>query len=210
MGEWDSARDAFAGWLRLAKPIPATLGGETVLLLDLGPSGALLVGGAAFAQGSEHVLAFRDGVGDVRVRCLVTGVADHVVTDARDLLVRFQESGVGLAEFVVRYQQQIHRAGLANADGDFARNRIDGDALLSDLGSAARSNEPFLRCRLIGERWTCAITAVRDQPLDGFTISAAEAEDQVRLLQMAYEETDDDGRRALREFAAVSLPSQDL
>ena len=207
MREWNgAARGSFAAWLRLAKPIPATFGGHRVLILDLGPSGALLTGECDVQQGSEHELAFVDGRGNVRVRGLVTGVADHGESAERDLLVRFESPGVGLADFIAHYEAQIHRAELANAEGDLAQNVIDGDRMLSDLGAAARSNEPFLRCTLHAGRWTREITATRTQPPDGFTISAAETEDQVTLLQLAYEESDADGRRALREFAAESLP----
>lgn len=199
-------RDAFAAWLRLAKPIPATFGEERVLVLDLGPSGALLSGHCSYEQGAEHELAFLDGRGNVRVRGVVTGTADHGRSADRDLLVRFQENGTGLAEFIARYEEQIRRAEQANAEGDLEHNVIDGDRTLADLGSAARSNEPFLRCRLQAGRWTRDTTTSREQPPDGFTISAAESEDQVTLLQLAYEESDEDGRHALREFAAVSLP----
>ena len=197
---------SFVAWLRLAKPIPATFGEERVLILDLGTSGALLSGRCTYGQGAEHELAFPDGRGNVRVRGLVTGTADHGLSADRDLLVRFQDSGIGLYEFIDRYQEQIRRAEVANAEGNVEQNVIDGDRMLSDLGSAARSNEPFLCCRLDAGRWTREITANRKQPPDGFTISAGETEDQVTLLQLAYEESDEDGRRALREFAAVSLP----
>lgn len=199
-------RESFAAWLRLVKPISATFGEHRVLVLDLGPSGALLSGTCPYEQGAEQELAFLDDHGNVRVRGQVTGVADHGLSSDRDLLVRFREQGTGLGDFIARYEEQIHRAEQANAEGDLARNVIDGDRMLSDLGAAARSNEPFLRCRLQAGRWTREITAGREQPPDGFTISAAETEDQVTLLQLAYEESDDDGRHALREFAAVSLP----
>jgi hypothetical protein len=199
-------RGSFAAWLRLAKPIPATFGDQRVLVLDLGPSGALLSGQCDYGQGSEHELAFLDGRGNVKVRGLVTGVAEHGVSPHRDLLVRFQERGDGLSEFIGRYEAQIRRAEVANAEGDIAQNVIDGDRMLSDLGSAARTNEPFLRCRLNTGVWTREITASGDQPPDGFTISAGETEEQITLLQLAYEESDNHGRNALREFAAVSLP----
>jgi hypothetical protein len=199
-------RESFAAWLRLAKPIPATFGEERVVVLDLGPSGALLMGQCDVEQGAERELAFLDGRGNVRVPALVTAVADHGLSPDRDLLVRFQEPGAGLPEFIARYESQIRRAEQANAEGDLEHNVIDGDRMLSDLGSAARSNEPFLRCQLNAGRWTRESTTRRDQPPDGFTISAAETEDQVTLLQLAYEESDEDGRHALREFAAVSLP----
>ena len=202
-----TARGSFATWLRLAKPIPATFGEQRVLVLDLGPSGALLSGQCDYEQGDEQELAFLDGRGNVKVRGLVTGVADHGVSPHRDLLVRFHDQGDGLAEFIARYEDQIHRAELANAEGNIEQNVIDGDRMLSDLGAAARANEPFLRCRLHAGRWMREITSSREQPPDGFTISAAETEDQVTLLQLAYEESDEEERNALREFAAVSLPS---
>ena len=199
---------SFATWLRLAKPIPATFGEQRVLVLDLGLSGALLSGQCDSEQGEEHELAFLDGRGNVQVRGLVTGVADHGLSPHRDLLVRFHEPGIGLADFIARYEEQIRRAEVANAEGQIEQNVIDGDRMLSDLGLAARSNEPFLQCRLNAGLWRREITATPRQPPDGFTISAAETDDQVTLLQLAYEEADEDGRRALREFAAVSLPAE--
>lgn len=199
-------RASYSAWLRLAKPIPATYGDQRVLVLDLGPWGALLSGQCDYLQGAEHDLVFLDRRGDVSVRGTVTGVADHDLSGHRDLLIRFTEPGVGLSDYIERYREQIRRAELANAEGDMERNVIDGDRMLSDLGSAARSNEPFVRCRLNGGVWTREITADREQPPDGFTISAAEPEDQIALLQVAYEEADDADRNAIREFAAVTLP----
>ncbi|HEY6195791.1 MAG TPA: hypothetical protein VI504_12180 [Candidatus Eisenbacteria bacterium] len=193
--------------MQLAKPIPATFGEQRVVVLDIGASGALLSGQCDYEQGTEHELSFVDGGGNVKVRGLVTAIADHGLSAHRDLLVRFHEPGTGLSEFIARYREQIHRARVANAEGEIENNVIDGDRMLSDLGAAARSNEPFLRCRLNAGLWTREITASREQPPDGFTISAAETDDQVTLLRLAYEESDDDGRNALREFAAASLPT---
>lgn len=192
-------------WLRLAKPIAAKLGGDAVLVLDLGPAGALLSGRASWTPGTEHDLAFAHAGRRVLVRCFITGVAEHPLPPDKDLLVRFREQTHDLTDFIANYEAQIHRAEEANAEGDLARNIIDGDRLLSDLGAAARTNENYLQCRLENGRWTRQRTALREQPREGFTVSAAETEDQIGLLQLAYEESDADGRRLLREFAAESL-----
>jgi hypothetical protein len=198
-------RESFAAWLRLAKPIAAKLGGEAVLVLDLGLSGALLSGRCGHAAGTEHELAFAEHGLRVKVRGLITGVAAHLLTPDIDLLVRFVERSDGVAEFVAGYEEQIRRAEVANAEGDGASNVIDGDRTLADLGSAARSRERFLRCQLTAGRWSREMTASRDQPGEGFTIAASETEEQIALLQLAYEESDADERRLLREFAAESL-----
>ncbi|MEA2465571.1 MAG: hypothetical protein QOJ98_3318, partial [Acidobacteriota bacterium] len=88
--ELDSiGRASFAEWLRLAKPIPAKLGEQAVLALDLGPAGALLSGRCGYPSGTEHDFAFAEGGIRVRVRCLITGVADHMLGPDTDLLVRF-------------------------------------------------------------------------------------------------------------------------
>jgi hypothetical protein len=205
--EFQGTRGSIGGWLRLAKPIPARFGEQHVLVLDLGASGALVSGRCDYEQGAQHDLTFVDGLGGVRVRGVVTAVANHGELPDRDLLVRFQEPGASLSAFIASYEDQIHRAEVANAEGDIDHNVIDGDRMLSDLGAAARSIEMFLRCRLGTQGWTREITTSREQPPDGFTVSAAETEDQLTLLQYAYEESDADERRALREFAAVSLPA---
>lgn len=199
-------KESLISWLRLAKPIPATFGDQRLMVLDLGAAGALLSGQCDFEQGTMAELSFLDGRGNVSVLGLVTGVADHGTSPHRDLLVRFQDAGTGLSEFISRYEDQIRRAEIANANGDIDHNVIDGDRMLSDLGLAARANEPFVRCQLNAGVWTRTVTESREQPLDGFTISAAETDDQVKLLQLAYEEADENSRHALREFAAVSLP----
>lgn len=198
-------RESFAGWLRLAKPIAARLGGEAVLVLDLGPYGALLSGRGSYAAGSEHEFAFADAGIRIKLRCRITGIAEHELAPDTDLLVRFLEQSEALTDFIARYEEQVHRAEAANAEGDAARNVIDGDRILSDLGSAARSRETFLRCQLTPSGWTREETASRDQPGNGFTIAAAEMEDHIQLLQLAYEESDEPQRRLLREFAAASL-----
>lgn len=206
--ELDSiSRASFAGWLRLAKPFPAKLGEHAVLALDLGPSGALLSGRCSYAPDTEHDFAFAEGGIRVKVRCRITGVADHLLGPDTDLLVRFLEHSDALADFVARYEEQIRRAETANSDGDAARNVIDGDRTLADLGSAARSKETFLRCRLQAGAWTREVTAIAEQPSDGFTIASSETEDQIQLLRLAYEESDARERHLLREFAAASLSS---
>ena len=200
-------RESFASWLRLAKPIPARLGDEAVLMLDLGPAGALLSGRCSYDAGTEHELVFAEGGIRVKVQCLITGVAEHLLPPDVDLLVRFLSESDALSEFIRLYEEQIHRAEEANAEGDVAHNVIDGDRTLSDLGSAAQSKEMFLRCQFSAGRWRREVTATRDQPPDGFTIAASETEDQVQLLQLAYEESDARERQLLREFAAASLSS---
>ena len=198
-------RESFAVWLRLAKPIAAKLGDEAVLILDLGRSGALLSGRCSHAQGTTRELAFAHAGTRVKVQCLITGVADHALTPETDLLVRFLEHSDALSEFIAAYEEQIRRAEAANAEGDFALNVIEGDRTLADLGAAARSTETFLRCHFERGRWRREVTGSREQPLDGFTVAASETEDQVTLLQLAYEESDERERRLLREFAAESL-----
>ena len=108
-----TGRGSFVAWLRLAKPILATFDEHRVLVLDLGPSGALLSGQCHYEQGAEHELAFLDGRGNVKVRGLVTGVADHGLSSHRDLLVRFHERGVGLSEFIARYEEFERRPSLS-------------------------------------------------------------------------------------------------
>jgi hypothetical protein len=48
-------------------------------------------------------------------------------------------------------------------------------------------------------------TLSREQPSDGFTLAGHEAEEQIWLLEQAYEESDEEDRNLLRKFAAASL-----
>ena len=101
---------------------------------------------------------------------------------------------------------EIRQAEEANASGRSDSNVIDGDRTLSDLGSAAREGEGgFISCRFVGNRWRRQWTLRKEQPPDGFTLAGHEPEDQIRLLEQAYEESSEEDRNLLRKFAAASI-----
>ena len=54
-------------------------------------------------------------------------------------------------------------------------------------------------------KWTSRESRSSLQPYDGFTVAAFESEQQTRMLRLAYEETDREGRELIRRFAAASL-----
>lgn len=66
-------------------------------------------------------------------------------------------------------------------------------------------NDELLRCELRGGAWTKTPTREKHQPIEGFTISAAETPAKVSMLCRAYENGDAEGRKLIRTFAALSI-----
>lgn len=66
-------------------------------------------------------------------------------------------------------------------------------------------NRGYVCCRLEKNRWSKKWTMRPDQPRDGFTVSVHEPVDQVEQLCDTYLRSDADGRRLIRQMAAMSL-----
>lgn len=197
-------------WLRLARKIAGRMSDVPVAVRDLGADGAFLTAARAFVPGSEEHLTFVAGAHEVSIGCIVMGVAEFWsparTTPTFEVLLRFPQPTEAVQAFVQDQLDIIRRAEEANAAGEFEQNRLGEGAILSDLGAALRDeNVHVLEFRRVAGRWQRVSTNVRRQPADGFTISAHESEEQIRLLQLAYDEADEDGRRLIREFAAMSI-----
>ncbi|HSP15079.1 MAG TPA: hypothetical protein VLV78_10025 [Thermoanaerobaculia bacterium] len=67
----------------------------------------------------------------------------------------------------------------------------------------------FRRCEMIDGVWRKVETAIRQQPVDGFTVSAEVEAREVDLLCKTYEQTTDEGRRLTKILAQLSISKEE-
>ena len=94
------------------------------------------------------------------------------------------------------------RALEANARGDREANVIGEETITSAWRQPATG---FVRWIFSASGWKTERSLLPDQPPDGFTIAAGEADHQVQLLCRTYEGGDTEARRLTRMLAELSV-----
>lgn len=199
--------------LRLAKPILAQMHGHNVLILDIGINGAFIEHYGEMAPGDRFNLSFRWQGQEVEFVCEVarTSVVRAPGGDLESSVchtgVRFVEpvgeSDAYLQDLIATFIGRILAAQKANASGDNS-----DAAILAQIGAARRSrSRGFVTYRLKSGKWWRVPSSSSKQPLDGFTVSAHEDEEELETLCHAYEHGDDETRSLIRLVAELSTLS---
>jgi hypothetical protein len=203
--------------LRLSKPILGLMRGHNALILDVGITGAFLEHYGEATPGDRFNVKFRWQGQDVEFVCEVARTT-VVRTPAGDLEnsvchtgVRFVEavgdSAERLQDMIATFIGRILAAQKANASGD-----PSDAAILSQIGEARRSRlRGFVSYRLRNDNWWRVPTDSAKQPIDGFTVSAHEDEEELETLCHAYEHGDEETRSMIRlvaELSTMSVPSK--
>jgi hypothetical protein len=200
-----------SGWLKLAKSLAGELDGFPVTILDVADDRLLLEQKRAAAAGGHATVRFRWDRFDLELRCQVSAVkpgywseeAHHFMHETEMRVIVPNEM---FSTLISEYRNRVLMAQEANASGAIERNVVDDGSSIVDLGAARRRRMTgFVVFRWVDGRWQRRTVQTPEQPADGFTLSALEDEDQMRLLCLAYEEADEEGRRLLRDFAALSV-----
>jgi hypothetical protein len=201
------------GWLRIAHPISAHLAGSPVTILDLRPGFALLEHLQRYPASARKLLAFQWQDADIAVETEYYRLNEEFWDgDVKGFVyeseLRLVDAGQ-LETLIAAYDRRIAGARVANREGEFDKNIVENGAILSDLGGGRREAVPgYISFRYRNHFWEEVHTNSPEQPPDGFTVPAYETPEKLRLLCLAYEETDDQGRKMLREFAALSVQKQ--
>lgn len=199
--------------MKLARPILATMDGESALILDVGVAGAFLEHHGELRRGHRFTLAFRWRGDDVIFVCEVarTGV---VRTHGGDGASRVSHTGVRfvapvgnaqerLLDMMATFVGHVLAAQKDNARGDISDST--GATILAELGNARRRrSRGFITYHLRNDVWWRVSSTTATQPEDGFTVAAFEDEDELEDLCRAYERTDEEGRRLIRLVAELS------
>lgn len=119
--------------------------------------------------------------------------------------LHFLEESEALQTLIAASSAEVNRALEANARGDRPSNVI-GDETLTAFWQ--RPTQGYV-CWTYeeGKGWTSRDSKTPDQPGNGFTISAGEADEQVEMLRRTYETGDEEARRMTRLFAEMSVES---
>lgn len=204
--------DTSAGWVGLPRTIPAECGGIPVTLLDAAPSRLLVEHLRPLVTGPTTVQFMWQGE-----RVQLHAQLDKLVEEVWDMTARGNlyasefriiEESRQWKRLIAGIQDRIETARAANLTGISEVNEIDENASIADLGAARRERLlGYVVWHLRDGKWTSEPSATPEQPAEGFTVASHEPEEQVALLRLAYQETDADGRRMMREFAALALRS---
>lgn len=183
--------------LGLTRPIEGAFGDKSVRVVDVSESGAQFESMWPFAAGAEATLRFpwRDEI--VAVDAVVVRRDEHRVG------VKFTHESEVLTRALIQAVEERLRAQRANAMGERDANVIDGEHTITAASESLITGLVSWTYR--DGRWRRRAALIADQPDDGFTISAGEADDQVQLLCATYESGDDATRDLIRTMAQMSV-----
>ncbi|HUR80679.1 MAG TPA: PilZ domain-containing protein [Thermoanaerobaculia bacterium] len=183
--------------LNLTEPLDAWFGDFTVRLVEVSMAGAQIEHDEPIPQGARGQLRFYFRGTEVEI----LSVTARLIEPGRSGLHFLEESEM-LRALIVASAADMIRAIEANARGDRAANVIGDETLTA---AWHRPIAGFVEWTFDDGRWSARPCRVCDQPENGFTISAAEAEDQVELLRRTYESGDDEARQMTRTLAELSI-----
>jgi len=195
--------------LTLPRPVPARYGAEKVFVLDLS------INGARVAHQHQRLESPSE-----RIRFEWQGF--ELAFDAEVLRTSTEPTKIGTS--------LVYESGLFFFDpvGDSENNirELIADQImrvLDERKANARGIPPiaatyvktgsksggYVTWRLVGGNWKSSPSQSPEQPIDGFTVSANESNDQVQMLCTTYQNSDNEGRKMIRKMAELSVSSPD-
>lgn len=193
--------------------IAGRLDGQAVTILAVDEAGALVEHSLAnLVSPPAHRLQFVWEGEAIDLSCRVAGsVLQDLLSDERQKLtwhakLLFDASSdlAPLRRARDSWKQKLRKQQEENLMGESGAE--PPSAAMLSVGQAFRKHKSGYIAFVFREgKWTSRESRSSLQPYDGFTIAAFESEQQIRILQLAYEEADREGRELIRRFAAASL-----
>lgn len=186
--------------LNLVRPLDGWFGDYAVRLLDVSAGGALVESDETLPTGARALLRFYWRGEELEL------LAETARRDDSRVGVAFIDDSDDLRRIIALSATELLRAQEANAGGQRERNVIEGDATLTAASSMHHTG--YVTWIFSEGQWTRRHSLIADQPPDGFTIAAGEAEEQVAMLRETYESGDTEARRLTRLLAEISVASR--
>lgn len=182
--------------LVLTEPVDAWFGDFNVRLIDVSATGALIEHDEPLPDDARALLRFWWRGQELEMTA-VTARTDEIRSG-----LRFIEESEILRDLIAESAAEMLRALEANARGDREANVIGDETITSAWRQPATG---FVRWIFSAAGWKKERSLLPDQPVDGFTIAAAESDEQVQLLCRTYEAGDTEARRLTRMLAELSV-----
>ena len=183
--------------LTLTEPLDGWFGDFTVKLVDVSASGAQIQHDEPIPGDARGLLRFYWRGNEVEILAATARVIHAGRTG-----LHFLEENETLRSLIAASAADLIRALEANARGDRQANVIGDETLTS---AWHRPISGYVEWTYDGNGWHARPCHAANQPENGFTISAAEADDQVELLRRTYEKGDGEARRLTRMLAELSV-----
>lgn len=197
--------------ITLPAPLRGTIGSVRVFVIDLSLGGIRVAHQEPLPKvGQSCTLRFEGQNGTIVLPCIVARTVvfrpaktphDRAVHHSGLQITAEDRWAVQpLRELITYYIERAMDEQKANARG------IPATAALSfQTGKASE----FLRFELVAGSWRRTPTKEPRQPLNGFTVSAAESDDHLSMLCEAYETGSIDTRRMIRTMAEMSISKEE-
>lgn len=182
--------------LTLLQPIDGWFGDYSVRLIDVSAAGALIEYEEAIPSDARALLRFWWRGEEVEVMAETVRAADSRAG------LHFLEESEPLCRLIAGSATEMLLALEANARGDREANLIGDETLTA---AWRRPTSGFVRWIFGDGGWRSERSSESAQPPDGFTIAAAEPDDQVALLCRTYESGDAEARKLTRMLAELSV-----
>jgi hypothetical protein len=182
--------------LTLLEPIDGWFGDFSIRLIDVSATGALIEFDEAIPADARALLRFWWRDEEVEV------MAETARTLESRAGMHFLEENDALLRLIAGSATEMLLALEANARGDREANLVGDETLTA---AWRRPASGFIRWIFGDAGWISERSAASDQPEHGFTVAAAEPDDQVALLCHTYESGDTEARKLTRMLAELSV-----
>jgi hypothetical protein len=222
--------------VHLAQPVLARLGSAQVLLVDISILGARVEHHMPLVAGGHSNLSFQWNGEDIATGCRIVRsrlerfsvgtdglTVYHSGLEFEDIATEVKSKVKAMiATFISRAmeEQKLNARGVMPAHdvdkmpifrfgGQLSANAGDKQTVAPSYLPVSRvaKETGFVCYALEQNQWRTKRTHDPGQPMEGFTISAAEEQTQAQLLCAAYLAADRDGRRLIQLCAQLSLHS---
>ncbi|HYH10496.1 MAG TPA: PilZ domain-containing protein [Thermoanaerobaculia bacterium] len=182
--------------LVLLEPLDGWFGDYAVRLIDVSATGALIEHDEEIPADARALLRFFWGGEEIEL------TAETARSLGYRTGIRFIEESEPLLRFIATSAKEMLIALEANARGDREANVVGDETLTAAWRRPAAG---FIRWIFGSHGWKAEHSLLPDQPENGFTIAAAEPDEQVELLCRTYEGGDTEARRLTRMLAELSV-----